>query len=99
VHAYGIPTQRRFLYRTVQPSNYSPTRRYFNARNRLAVWRTYWRGEGRYVLFDIRAWTKELIKVLLFEDQRPQKFRAVLRGARDAIRGVTGPLPPHRIRS
>ena len=99
VHAYGIPTQRRFLRRTVQPSNYSPMRRYFNARNRLVVWRTYWRREARYVLFDIRAWTKELIKVLLFEDQRPQKFHAVLRGALDAIRGVTGPLPPQWIRT
>ena len=39
---------------------------------------------------DIVASQKELIKLLLFEEDRPAKIRAMLAGLRDGIRNVTG---------
>lgn len=99
VHAYGEPTPRRILHKRVQPSNYSPARRYYNARNRLVVWRAYWRSETRFVATDVRAYAKEIIKLLLVEDQRRRKLRAIIRGVADAIQGVSGPLAPGRSRS
>jgi rhamnosyltransferase len=92
-HQIGSPTRHRLVYRTVQPSNHSAFRRYFITRNRMYVWRWYLRAEPGYILFDMRAATKELIKLVLFERQRSRKIRAMLRGAHDAIRGVTGPIP------
>jgi rhamnosyltransferase len=89
-HAIGSPVTHDVRFRTFTPSNHSRVRRYYITRNRILVWRTYARRELAYVAFDARASVKELAKLVLFEDDRPAKLRAVLRGARDGLRGVTG---------
>jgi rhamnosyltransferase len=95
-HAIGKPTFRRMVFRTVTPSNHSRIRRYFITRNRIRVWRTYARREPAYVRFDIRAFVKELIKLLLFEDDRPAKLWAVARGVRDGLRAMPDSARSHR---
>lgn len=92
-HQIGSPSRHRLLYRMVQPSNHSAFRRYFITRNRIHVWQRYLRTEPRYILFDMKAAIKELIKLVLFEKDRRWKMRAILRGTVDAIRGITGPIP------
>jgi rhamnosyltransferase len=93
-HQIGNPVTHDVGFRTLTPSNHPRERRYFITRNRIHVWRAYWRREPRHVAFDISAAAKELVKLLLFEDDRRRKLAAVARGARDGIRGVTGSLPP-----
>jgi rhamnosyltransferase len=89
-HLVGEPTQRRIGPRSVRPTNHSATRRYYITRNRLIVWRRYARTDGHFVAGDILASQKELIKLMLFEADRPAKVRAMLAGLRDGIRNVTG---------
>lgn len=95
-HAIGNPTRRRFLFRQVQPSNHNRFRRYFITRNRIHVWRLFWRHEPRYVARDMWSATKEVMKLLLFEKDRSGKVKAMLRGAAHAIHGITGPLESER---
>lgn len=85
-HAIGSPTRRRLINRFVTPSNHDRARRYYMTRNRMFVWRSYWRRESGYVVYDMKAAAKELIKLLLFETDRVGKLRAVLAGARDSNR-------------
>jgi hypothetical protein len=54
----------------------------------------FWRSEPRRIAFDVKAAAKELVKIVLFEDDRRRKLAAVVRGARDGVRGLAGPLPP-----
>jgi rhamnosyltransferase len=89
-HRIGQPTERWIGLRAVHPTNHSAVRRYYMTRNRFLVWRRYWRTDPRYVAKDIIASQKELLKLLLAEQDRVQKLRAMLAGIIDGTRGVTG---------
>jgi rhamnosyltransferase len=93
-HAIGSPSRHETPFRSFTPSNHNRVRRYYITRNRVHVWRTYWRSEPRYVAYDAKAAVKELVKLVLFEEDRRRKLRAIARGVRDGLRGVTGPLSP-----
>jgi rhamnosyltransferase len=90
VHSIGRPSRRRLLVRSVTPSHHDRARRYFITRNRILVWRRYWRHERRWVVSDAAAAMRELVKIVLYEADRPGKLRAVVRGMWDGIRGVSG---------
>ena len=89
-HSIGQPTERWIGRRAVHPTNHSAVRRYYITRNRFLVWRRYCRIDPRYVAKDIIASQKELLKLLLFEQDRMGKLRAMLAGIVDGTRGVTG---------
>jgi len=92
-HRIGQPTVRFIGPCAVTPTNHPAFRRYYITRNRFLVWRRYGRTEPRYVLADILASQKELLKMLLFEEDRKSKVRAMLAGLRDGLRGSNA-LPP-----
>jgi rhamnosyltransferase len=83
----GRPTRRRLLIWPTLPTNHDRSRRYFITRNRVVVWRRYWRRERRWVASDFARFVRESVKIALFEEDRPGKLRAVVRGCRDGIRG------------
>ena len=89
-HRIGQPTLRHLGPRALTPTNHSAARRYYITRNRFLVWRRYWLSDARFVVADAVASQKELAKLLLFEEHRPAKVRAMLAGLRDGIRNVTG---------
>jgi rhamnosyltransferase len=89
-HRIGQPTLRWIGRRAVHPTNHSAVRRYYITRNRFLVWRRYCRTDSRFVARDILASQKELLKVLLFEEDRKSKVRAMLAGLRDGLRAVAG---------
>lgn len=91
-HAIGRPTRHRALMRWVSPSNHDPVRRYYITRNRVVIWITYWRQEPRFIAFDMWSALKEVVKLLIFEDQRRDKLGGIGRGVWDALRGRTGQL-------
>ena len=89
-HRIGQPTERRLGPRAVHPTNHSAFRRYYITRNRFFVWRHYWRTEPRFVAKDILAAHKELVKLVLFEQDRGAKIRTMAVGLRDGLRSVSG---------
>ena len=84
-HAIGHPQRHRLLWRTVTATHHNRQRRYAITRNRIAVWRIYWRRESAFVAADALGFVKELIKVALFESDRRLKLRAIIAGVRDAF--------------
>lgn len=95
-HRIGQPTVRQIGPRVVTPTNHSAVRRYFITRNRLWIWSRFWRREPRFVAADLLASKKELIKLLLFEDDRPAKLRAMWAGVRDGLRASRRTVDPFR---
>ena len=87
IHRLGTPVSRRFFSRTVVVNNYNATRRYYNARNRLRVYRKFLLSEPAWIIRDAHCWAKEVAKLMLFEQDRKRKMKAMLRGALDAVRG------------
>lgn len=85
-HVIGRPQRRRLAGRTVTPTFHDPARRYAITRNRIVVWRMYWRKELAFVVADGWAFLKEMVKIVLLEDARPAKVRAIGRGVRQGFR-------------
>lgn len=73
----------RFRFTTL---NHSPERRYTIYRNRLRLWARHGIDVPAFFFYDLAATLRDLIRILAFEDRRPAKFRAILKGALDAFR-------------
>lgn len=95
-HRIGHPTTHRILWKSVSTSNHPAWRRYYITRNRIHVWRSYWRHAPAFVAFDVRGQVRDTIYMTLFESGRRAKLRATLAGLRDGMLGRTGELvaPP-----
>jgi rhamnosyltransferase len=84
--------RRLFLFKYVSITNHGPVRRYYMTRNRLIVWRRYWKQEPFWVLRDMRRLLFETVYVLLYERDLRAKVPMILRGLAHGVRGVRGPL-------
>jgi rhamnosyltransferase len=92
LHSLGAMERRLFIFKRVTVTNHPSVRHYYRSRNRLIVWRLYWRHEPFWVLRDMRRFLFETVYVVLYEKQIGAKLPMILRGVRDATRGVRGPL-------
>lgn len=61
-------------------THHNAQRRYFISRNRVRLYREYAFGETRWVLRDMWSFSKELMKIVLAEEQKAAKLAAVVRG-------------------
>ena len=86
VHRLGSPTSHHILGKRFMVSNYSPSRHYSNARNRLLVYHRYLTSETLWVLQDVGKWLKETMKMVLVESNRAEKLVSIAQGVRDAIK-------------
>jgi rhamnosyltransferase len=95
-HSLGLSAVHRLMGVPVSVTNHSSARRYYISRNRVIMWRRYWRAEFRWCLLDFRGFLRETCGILLFEQDRLQKIAMTVRGMIDAFRSRKGPLegPP-----
>lgn len=94
LHSPGTPSvhnvrwrQKRFL-----ASNYNPIRRYYQERNKIFLLRRYHREFAPFCLRQLRAGAKDLVKIVLFEDRKPEKLSMFFRGMWHGVLGRTGKL-------
>jgi len=87
-HKLGRPKKVFFF----TPTNHPPMRRYYNTRNRIAVWREYYSVDPDYVRFDMACFVKETAKILLGEDRKLEKMQMIMKGIADSLRGRFGKL-------
>ena len=84
LHELGKGVRRRLLGRELTVLNHSPMRKYYIVRNRLIYMKVH-----RDVI-DLKEERKKYIyfyiKTLLFEDQKWEKFKEMMRGRRDGKR-------------
>jgi rhamnosyltransferase len=91
LHNLGQPSHHFILGRQFRTTNHSPLRRYYNARNRVIVYREYSRLEPHWVLKDCSSFSLEIIKMLLAEKQRGTKLRYIMRGIWHGLLKREGP--------
>ena len=90
-HNLGAPTFHRFMWKPhVVTSNHLPLRRYYMTRNRLLLVKEYALREPSWAGNEIRAFAKDTVKILLFENDRRKKTGFLLRGVMDALLNRTG---------
>lgn len=71
-------------------TNHSPLRRYYKTRNRLLVFRRYFRHFPGHCLFDLVRLAKEIASIVLFEADKFAKLGMICRGFFDFLRGRYG---------
>jgi rhamnosyltransferase len=91
-HALGLPVRHKFLWKTVTASNYGALRRYYSSRNRIWMYKQFALAYPGWVVRDINAFLKEIVILMLFENNRRQKLAAICRAVFHGLSGRLGKL-------
>ena len=92
LHQPGHPTYRNFLGRRIGTTNYRPESRYYYARNKVWLLRTYWKAFPRLIIPTLREFFTIPFKIALMEESPQYKIRMFFRGMMDGVSGKMGPL-------
>jgi rhamnosyltransferase len=88
LHKPGDPSENRIMGHSFRPSHHNAIRRYYLTRNRIVFYKRYVLRFPRWVLSSAyHQFFKETVVCLLAERNRAQKFRNILLGVWDGIRG------------
>ena len=86
VHNLGESEKKKVLI----PTNHSALRRYYMSRNRHYIWDKYKEDFPKWVLTDKRRFITENLKIILFEDNKIEKFKYIKMGIRDYKNNIFG---------
>ena len=89
-HNLGTEKVKTLLNRKFYPTNYSPERYYYQARNRLYVYHSFKKLFPAFIKEDRRNFAKRIIKMLLFEDNKAKKIKNIIRGYMDYFKSIQG---------
>jgi rhamnosyltransferase len=92
LHRSGNPTYRRFFGKAIQTKNYRPEVRYYYARNKVWILRSYGIAFPRLIVPTLREFVTIPIKIALMEDASWEKIRLFLLGLVDGVVGRMGRL-------
>lgn len=90
LHEPGHPAPSSVLGFRFWPSHHSPLRRYYMSRNRVVVFRRYFRSLPLCTLKAMERALRDMAKCFLGEKGRPRKFRNFLLGTWDGLMGKMG---------
>ncbi len=90
LHATGSPKKLRFPFFSFEPTNQNAQRRYYLSRNRVAVYKKYFRIFPGVISHAMYYASRETIKCLVAERDRPRKLRSFLLGTWDGLTGKMG---------
>lgn len=92
-HVLGRRRQAKVGEITLYPTFHLPLRWYYISRNRIAMIRMYATRFPHWFSYEIVASLYTLVRMLLTEDQRLEKLRAIWQGMWDGLRGRMGERP------
>lgn len=90
IHNLGESIKKNILGLTITPTNHSPVRRYYMTRNRMYIWKKYKDDFPKWVLSDKRKFITENLKIILFEENKIEKFKYIKRGIIDYKNNIFG---------
>lgn len=90
IHNLGESVKKSILGLKMIPTNHSPLRRYYMSRNRHYIWNKYKKDFPGWVLTDKRRFITENLKIVLFEDNKIEKFKYIREGIRDYKNNIFG---------
>lgn len=92
-HRLGERKAYRFLGLQIITTNHCPLRRYYIYRNKIKTLKRYLFRVPSYAMYDLAAVVYDVIRILMYEQDKGEKMRFIFRGICDAMRGVSGPRP------
>lgn len=89
-HALGESKHENMIGIKMTSTNHNYIRRYYMTRNRLVCIKLYFTYDPFYLFMDAVALVKEIIKIILIEEDKKKKLVSVLRGIKDFAIGKMG---------
>ena len=91
-HSLGNGIYKKFFFKEMYSLNHSSTRRYYIVRNRHYLYDLYKNDFPDYCKLELSRTRREALKILLFDDKKIEKLKAMYRGYRDYKKGIKGEL-------
>lgn len=92
IHNLGDTMRKKFLWKDVEYTNHSYIRRYYISRNRFYVWNKYKHIAPNFIYNDKKESLEEIIKILLFENNKILKLKMIIKGYIDFKNNIYGKL-------
>ncbi|SHI12092.1 rhamnosyltransferase [Clostridium collagenovorans DSM 3089] len=92
LHSLGDSKKLTFLSKALTITNHSYIRRYYITRNRFYLWKEYKTLFPNWVKEDKHRFINELIKILIFEDNKFNKLKMIKKGIKDYSNNVVGKI-------
>lgn len=89
-HNLGAQREFRVAGRSVYPTFHSPLRLRYIARNRWTVWRRHAKAFPYWAAYDAVWGVLGMVRMLVFENDRTRKMKALIIGSWDGLCGRTG---------
>ncbi|WP_195986653.1 glycosyltransferase family 2 protein [Clostridium sp. D53t1_180928_C8] len=90
IHNLGESVKKSVLGLKMIPTNHSPVRRYYMSRNRHYIWDKYKEDFPAWILTDKRRFITESLKIVLFEENKIEKFKYIKKGIKDYRNNIFG---------
>jgi rhamnosyltransferase len=94
LHSLGKTSVRKCMAWKLVSSNHSAARKYYIARNRVWLYRRYYKKDFYWCWRDARLMAGDLLRTLILEDNTGAKLRNTFLGISDAIHGRLGKRIP-----
>lgn len=88
----GEMNEKKILIFSFYPSNHNKIRRYYITRNRLYMWKKYYKIQSKYVIKDIVYSLRDFGMMILFENDRKEKLKYLWRGIEDFNKKKVGKI-------
>lgn len=92
LHRCGNADEKDLLLLKTGYTNHNYIRRYYMTRNRFYLWNKYKGIESQFIKVDKRAFYTEILKVILFEQDKKRKLKMIIKGIRDYKKDVYGKI-------
>jgi rhamnosyltransferase len=90
IHSAGSPTRHRFLWKASAVTNHNALRRYYITRNAVYMYNTFIFVCPNWVWSNFKILFKIMILLIILEDDRKRKFKAIFLGLIDGLLGKMG---------
>ena len=92
-HRLGERRDARVGGLNFRPTHHAAFRHYYMSRNRVLMWRRHAGAVPHWAAFDAAFAAYNLLRVLLFEDERTAKIKAMVAGTWAGLQGRSGRMP------
>lgn len=92
IHNLGESIKKNILGLKMTPTNHSALRRYYMSRNRHYIWNKYKENFPKWVATDKRKFLTENLKIVLFENNKIEKFKYIIKGIKHYKKNIFGKL-------
>ena len=89
-HQIGTPTEKILFGHKIQVNNHNSLRKYYLTRNAILTYKRYFISDTTWVIKDIKILLSYIVKMILFEHDKIEKLRSILRGFLHGAIGKTG---------